>query len=329
MDVDDMSEEELVESDSYFAVVPEWILFHREVQATDKVVWAVLQRFANANKKCWPGFEAIAEKSGISIRQVSRSILRLEEAGMIQVIRRKKWVESDGKRKYVNGSNIYTLRFVEPGRQRDNELRDVTFVPEDHSANLADDQSANLADRSSDLSAKLALETEPPDTPISKGNLVTDVVPVSQGGAAALRAPRAASRARKPKKPEPQRADVEQLCDTLVDYMVFNGLDRKQIRITETWRREARLLLDKDNVPMSEALETLEWCQRDQFWKKNVVSMPTFRKQYLRLRASAIADRKPQTTSRGDYWRKMADQMEAIDNKRDVVLELGHGDDTV
>ena len=35
-------------------------------------------------------------------------------------------------------------------------------------------------------------------------------------------------------------------------------------------------------------LNLIDWCQADSFWKSNVLSMPTFRKQYDRLRLRAL-----------------------------------------
>src|SRR5690606_15087714 len=73
---------------------------------------------------------------------------------------------------------------------------------------------------------------------------------------------------------EPPRADVDALCNRLVDRMIDNG--SKPPRITETWRREARLLLVKDRRELDKALRLLDWCQDDPFWQANIHSMGTF-----------------------------------------------------
>jgi hypothetical protein len=84
------------------------------------------------------------------------------------------------------------------------------------------------------------------------------------------------------------REDVETLCNHLTDLMVGNG--SKQPTVTEAWRREARLLLDKDQRSFDEAMSVLDWCQRDEFWKSNIESIPKFRKQYDRLRLRMESD---------------------------------------
>lgn len=77
------------------------------------------------------------------------------------------------------------------------------------------------------------------------------------------------------------RPDVEELCVRLRDRIVANG---SKATITAKWRDDARRLLDRDKRPHDEALELIDWCQADSFWQGNVLSMPTFRKQYDRLR---------------------------------------------
>jgi hypothetical protein len=79
-----------------------------------------------------------------------------------------------------------------------------------------------------------------------------------------------------------KREDVEELCTLLAGLIVKNGCARPPV-INKSWRDAARLLLDRDKIPIREARYVIEWCQRDEFWRTNVLSMPTFRKQYDRL----------------------------------------------
>lgn len=85
----------------------------------------------------------------------------------------------------------------------------------------------------------------------------------------------------------PPRDDVNELCNRLHDKIVSNG---SKATITDTWRKEARLLLDRDRRDLSEALRLIDWCQQDQFWRSNILSMPKFRTQYDRLRLRAQQD---------------------------------------
>jgi hypothetical protein len=82
--------------------------------------------------------------------------------------------------------------------------------------------------------------------------------------------------------PGEEREDVALLCARLAELVQENGSPRPVI--SKGWRDAARLLLDRDQRPRDEALQVLEWSQQDDFWRSNILSMPTFRKQYDKLR---------------------------------------------
>lgn len=109
----------------------------------------------------------------------------------------------------------------------------------------------------------------------------------------------------KPKRGRPKIADIprpdaEALCNRLADLMIGNGC--KPPEITKKWRDAARLLLDTDKREFDKAMRLIEWCQKDEFWRTNILSMPTFRRQYEQLRLKANAEWK-----RGNVPRQRAD----------------------
>lgn len=55
----------------------------------------------------------------------------------------------------------------------------------------------------------------------------------------------------------------------------------------QRWAKEADKLLRLDKKPHQEAMSLIEWCQQDQFWSANILSMGTFRKQYDKLKRKA------------------------------------------
>lgn len=85
----------------------------------------------------------------------------------------------------------------------------------------------------------------------------------------------------------PPREDVESLCRHLHDRLVGNGC---RVTITDSWRTEARLLLDRDHRDLAEAHRLIDWCQDDPFWRPNIGGMPKFRKQYDQLRLKAQSE---------------------------------------
>lgn len=91
-----------------------------------------------------------------------------------------------------------------------------------------------------------------------------------------------------PAKPPslPDRPDVERLCARLADRIAANGSKRPVIG--RKWRDAARLLIDKDGRTEEQVSACIDWSQDDEFWRGNIMSMPTLREKYDRLRLDAI-----------------------------------------
>ena len=89
---------------------------------------------------------------------------------------------------------------------------------------------------------------------------------------------------------EQPRPDVDRLCTHLADCIEANG--SKRPTVTARWRDSARLLLDRDGRTEDQVHACIEWCQRDEFWRSNVMSMPKLREQYDQLRLKAQAEKK-------------------------------------
>ncbi|WP_345562698.1 HNH endonuclease signature motif containing protein [Nonomuraea rosea] len=92
-----------------------------------------------------------------------------------------------------------------------------------------------------------------------------------------------------PPTDDPPRLDVERLCNHLADRIATNGSKRPVI--TKKWRDAARLLIDKDGRAEEQVHAAIDWCQDSEFWRANILSLPTLRDQYDRLRLQASTDR--------------------------------------
>ncbi len=88
-----------------------------------------------------------------------------------------------------------------------------------------------------------------------------------------------------PNTSRPEDEAARRLCDLLVALMLQNGC--RQPTITRDWLSAARLLITKDGITESEAQAVMRWSQAHEFWRSNILSMPTFRKQFDRLRLAA------------------------------------------
>lgn len=82
-----------------------------------------------------------------------------------------------------------------------------------------------------------------------------------------------------------ERDDVTRICEHLADRIEANGSKRPEI--SKGWLDAARLLIDKDGRDEAAIHAAIEWCQTDDFWKANVMSMTKLRSQYDTLRLQA------------------------------------------
>jgi len=82
-----------------------------------------------------------------------------------------------------------------------------------------------------------------------------------------------------------QRDDVERLCQHLADRIEQQTGARPNVGVQ--WRRAARLLLDADHRTEAQVHAAIDWCQDDEFWRSNVLSMSKLREKYIQLRAAA------------------------------------------
>lgn len=98
---------------------------------------------------------------------------------------------------------------------------------------------------------------------------------------------------------EPTRIDVEQACTLLADMVEKNGTKRPEI--TKRWRDAARLMIDKDGVELADVLGAIRWSQNDEFWRSNILAMPSLRRQYPKLRLRAMATQRPAQHAVGSH----------------------------
>lgn len=104
----------------------------------------------------------------------------------------------------------------------------------------------------------------------------------------------------------PPRPDVDRLCTLLADLVEANG--SKRPTITKRWTDACRLMLDTDGRTEAQAEKAIRWCQADEFWRANVLSMPTLRDKFDQLRLAAqrgpsTQERQAQVAASGYGWR--------------------------
>lgn len=83
----------------------------------------------------------------------------------------------------------------------------------------------------------------------------------------------------------PLRGDVKRLLDLLDEEIERNG-GRRPARSKKNID-SARLLLDRDGKTVEQVEAAIRWCQADEFWRANVLSMSKLREKYDTLRLQA------------------------------------------
>jgi hypothetical protein len=101
----------------------------------------------------------------------------------------------------------------------------------------------------------------------------------------------------KRKRKSDAEASDAPLCELLADLIASNDPDGKRPTVTQRWRDAEDRMLRLDERKPEEAKRLIEWTQRDEFWRGNVLSMPTFREKYGQLYLAAVKDAAKQKTS--------------------------------
>jgi hypothetical protein len=87
-----------------------------------------------------------------------------------------------------------------------------------------------------------------------------------------------------------ERPELDRLCNRLADAIEANGSKRPPVG--QAWRDACRLMIDKDGRTEEQIQRAIDWCQADEFWRANVLSMPKLRQQYDKLRLAAQRGKK-------------------------------------
>jgi len=122
------------------------------------------------------------------------------------------------------------------------------------------------------------------------------------------------SSSKKPTKAETHRPDVDKICEHLADRIAANGSKRPPV--TAAWRTAARLLLDTDGRTIDQAIAAIDWCQNDDFWRANILSMRKLREKYDQLRLAAQRARARKTTGQREHNGLMLNDTTIADMQR-------------
>lgn len=86
--------------------------------------------------------------------------------------------------------------------------------------------------------------------------------------------------------PDPDRPELEALCNRLADAIENNGVPRPTYG--KTWLTSARLLIDKDGYRVDQIEWMIDWVAADEFWRGVILSMPKLRAKFSQLKLKAV-----------------------------------------
>lgn len=259
-----------------FAAVPAWVVDDETISQKAKLTYLVLSRHIGRDSLAATLSQGlIARKAGMSARSVRTALSELRELGLVE------WESShrdDGGTSY----NTYRMH-VHPTKRHDADppatgayppgktfrggRQQVPTPPATGAAPYKEEPDVEEPD----------VEEPPPSTELALVDQeIVDAEIVESD----------------------HRPDVERVCVHLADRIEDNGCKRPSI--TRKWRDAARLLMDRDGKTEEQVHRAIDWCQDDEFWRANVLSMPTLRRQYdtLSLRARTARNsngRRPST----------------------------------
>lgn len=75
----------LTKDQTYFAQVPDWIIYHPALTGNDVRMYAALIRHADDSRQCFPGRERLSDLLNQSLSSTKRQIKALEDAGALRV----------------------------------------------------------------------------------------------------------------------------------------------------------------------------------------------------------------------------------------------------
>lgn len=279
-----------------------------------KALLLCLADYADENHQCYPGQERLAWETEQSTRTVRRQLDQLVNLGAITRSRR---FRADGSRT----SDCYTLAvgtsvgdMTAPAPALEAGERKTTGQP-DHRPTVSGSEAPEsggppdttvTAGQSDRRSAEAPTTGQP-----ERGDHRTQPCPGNHQGTTRdsgttretsddespdtnQGTPDGASQTGAIGEPTPAQRrnrddDVTRLCEHLADRVEGNG--SKRPTITERWRDAARLMLDTDGRTEDQVHRAIEWCQGNEFWRANVLSMPTLREKYDQLRLQAERER--------------------------------------
>lgn len=258
-----------------------WVFSHSRSKNGERLVMLAVADACNSadGTGAWMSNAALSAKTNLSERAVQESVKRCELLGELKVTR------NAGR----GGVNAFVVVMDEK----------VQILRGADSAGCTDDKPADSAGglNGGNIPGQRRKGAESAGASQESGGAESAPGTVSTKNSSTKSSVKT-SATKRAKKPEPQRDDVDRVCNFLAEWRVKLGCPRPTI--TEKWRTEARLMIDKDGRTLEAIKEITTWSQRNAFWRSNIQSVPTLREKFDTLRLQK--EREDDPTSNGSGY---------------------------
>lgn len=267
-----------------FTMVPNALLEDERLTAGARLTYVMLAKFAHQKEECWPGQQRLAELVGVARKALGRYVNELVEVGLVEVTRRG-----------MGLTNVYRLHLPdEVMGQNDPSRRVMVTHPDGTPVTHKEEEGQQEGVEGEGSSSSMTLAA-----PASAGAREASIDWPERAGVVGY-------------EPTSGEENARTLCEELRSSIISRGC--RPPNISREWMNSARLLVDRDGVTPDEVSAAIKWVDKHPFWSTNILSMPTLRKQFDRLRLQARAE---QTNGKSFQERRYDDAMSSLERMID------------
>ena len=229
---------------SYYAVIPATVRYDNNVVPSAKLLYGEITALCNEKGYCWATNDYFSKLYSVSKRTISTWIKSLCNAGYISA-----------ELVLDNSSQKVKMRCLKVEANFDAHLMKTSIpsrkkVPDPHEENFAENNTIN------NISSSQIFEQ-----------------------------PKINDNGIKNKKIFEADSDPYLLAKFLENNITENNPKFPQSESQrQRWAKDFDLMIRRDKIDADDIAEVIEWCQRDNFWRSNILSGKKLREKYQQLR---------------------------------------------
>ncbi|MDE5853231.1 MAG: helix-turn-helix domain-containing protein [Oscillospiraceae bacterium] len=258
---------------SYYAVIPATVRYDNNIIPSAKLLYGEITALCNEKGYCWATNDYFSRLYSVSKRTISSWIKSLCDAGYIS----STFVMDDNSKKVKIRclkveANFYThlMKTSIPSRRK---------VLEPHEENFAENNTINNTMNNISLSQIFnATSTDAINEQIKEEKPSTICTTKNCDGGV------------KNKKIFSADSDPYLLALFLENNILKNNPKFPQSESgRQRWAKDFDLMIRRDKIDADDIAEVIEWCQKDKFWRSNILSGKKLRDKYQQLRMKMIS----------------------------------------